>query len=225
MMRKVITIDGLAGSGKTTLARELAKKTGFMHLNSGLLYRGVAFLCLNAGISPRKETQIVSLVANKLPKLEVWNSEPRLIIENTDLTLELQGPDVSEAASLLSVHAGVRQLLLDAQKNAFPGYNLIAEGRDMGTVVFPAAHLKFFIQVDTQTRVTRRIKQLQNKGQSFSPSDIEREIIERDARDSERSVSPTVAASDAVGIDNSKLDLTQVVEIMYTAALAKGILS
>lgn len=232
MARPVVTIDGLAGSGKTTLARRFAERCGFVHLNSGLLYRAVGFLSLLERVDPNDETALVAMVRRHRIELVLESDRvPALRIDGIRRGDELQTPAVSEATSLSSQYAGVRAQLLAAQREAFPEYPLVAEGRDMGTVVFPDADLKFFVVAAEPVRVERRLTQLRSLGSGLAADEaalresIRIEIFERDQRDAHRSVSPTVAAVDAITIDNSSQTLTEVVESMYSHALTRGILS
>jgi cytidylate kinase len=210
--RLVVTVDGLAGSGKTSLSRALARELGCAHLNSGLLYRGVGWLCLQAGIDLDDEGAIKRVLDAHTVMLQ---GEGELLIDGVDRAAELTVPAVSEATSKTSRFPLVRGYLLEAQRCAFPGQGLVAEGRDMGTVVFPDAPHKFFVSASVEVRVQRRLTQLEeSRGQLFDEDAIRREIIERDERDTNRTVSPTRQATDAVGIDNSKGSIGLTVAVM-----------
>jgi len=225
--RQVITIDGLAGSGKSSIAAQLARRLGFVHFNSGLLYRAVAFGTRHRGISVDEEATIVRLIGEQRFEL-IWSRDcgAGLLIDGVPINVALVStPEISEATSLISRHSAVRDALLDAQRQAFVSHDLVAEGRDMGTVVFPSAALKFFVQANVDVRIGRRLAQLGMVGGDLEEhkKNIEREILARDQRDSSRAVAPTVAARDAILIDNSSRALTEVVENMYSHALAAGI--
>lgn len=229
--RKIITVDGLAGSGKSTLARLLAEKLHYAHLNSGLLYRAIGYLALQEKIDPGSEAQLKSV----LPKHQVLldgDDDGRGVVrlDGKDITKLIQKPEVSEATSLASQFPAVRQRLLELQRQAFPGRPMVAEGRDMGTVVFPDSPLKFFISADEKVRVARRLAQLMEH--AVDKSEIAREalsrtikieIAERDRRDSERSLAPTYAAADAMHIDNSSDPLEKVLGAMVSAARSRGL--
>ncbi len=232
-MRTVIAVDGLAGSGKTTLARHLSQATGFIHLNTGLLYRGVGWLTLQSGAPEDPTAQFCAdLLRNHLLELIVDSqSVSRLKIDGELRGDELLDPRVSEYASKCASHDSVRQALMDAQRNAFAGLPMVAEGRDMGTVVFPDAALKFFITADPGVRASRRMAQLEAQRGKMSDfelvalkSQLEQEITERDRRDQERPISPTKPAKDALILDNSAKTLTEMVEAMYDAASDRGLL-
>ncbi len=217
MARKVITVDGLAGSGKSTLSKLLAERLGYVHFNSGLLYRVIGYLAIQSGVSRDDEDAVLTVMQQK--KISLTKKDGLMIDGVTCPEPLIRTPDVSEAASKVAAHPKVREALIELQRTVFPEDNIVAEGRDMGTVIFPNADLKFFVTAATETRVKRRMAQL---GLTDEKSDlikqIEREIIERDKRDSERAVAPTVAAKDAVQVDNSSLPLAEVVQNMYEKA-------
>lgn len=233
-MRTIITVDGLAGSGKTTLSRLLAEKLRYAHLNSGLLYRAIGLLCVRAKVSGQDPAIVAPLIAAHKIELRSDPSDPcqgRIFIDNQDVTDLVRDPEVSRATSESSQHAVVRQALIGLQRQAFAGQPMVAEGRDMGTVVFPDAPLKFFVQADPQVRVARRFKQLYGS-QTLSASELEsltkkitEEVLDRDKRDSERELSPTRPAEDAILIDNSAQTLTAVAQSMYSHVLQSGLVS
>ena len=224
--RFVIAVDGLAGSGKTTLSRLLAQKLGFAHLNSGALYRGVAWLAREHGVSARDVTALQTLLSTHSLQLQRnANQEGRVFVDGRDITAEIGVPEISEMTSVLSQFQEVRKELFSRQRDAFPGVALVAEGRDMGTIVFPDAPLKFFIRASQSVRIERRLRQLGLDPATADPDglkalnrQIEMEIVERDERDSQRAVAPTVAAADAVQVDNSAETLTDVLQTMYSVA-------
>lgn len=233
-LRIVIAVDGLAGSGKTTLARHLSQETGFIHLNTGLLYRGVGWLAIKAQLSGEPDQAFYNDLVRK-HRLELVvdrDRVSRLKIDGVIRGDELHDPQVSEYASKCAPHESVRSALMDAQRGAFIGYPMVAEGRDMGTVVFPDAQLKFFITADPGVRAARRMAQLEAQRGGLSEaerlalkSQLEQEITERDRRDQERPISPTKPAQDAIILDNSAKTLTEMVKAMYDAASNRGLLN
>jgi cytidylate kinase len=232
--RIVVAVDGLAGSGKTTLARLLAERCGFAHLNSGQLYRAVALITLREKISGDDERALVAAIrAHRIElRAEGESGKARIYIDGRDESANVAHPEVSEMTSITSRHPAVRAELVAAQRGAFPGRSIVAEGRDMGTVIFPEAPAKFFITADQAVRVERRVQQLYGDRARLTPAElkslnqkIQIEIIERDQRDEHRSVSPTKAAQDAIAIDNTRDPLTVVLQRMYDILSSRGLLS
>lgn len=230
MDRKVVTVDGLASSGKSTISRLLAEKLGFVHFNSGLLYRAVGFIALQKGCSLTDPKALKKILTTHKISLELHNNEPTLCVDSAPFATEaeLAAPDVSEAASITSQFEVVREPLIAMQHNAFPGHNIVAEGRDMGTVVFPAAQIKFFVEATETVRAKRRLAQMVGAGATESErleleKQLKIEILERDKRDRERRLSPAIPASNAIIIDNSGVSLTQVVQNMYDLVSRSGL--
>ena len=230
-MRKVITVDGLAASGKTTIAKAIAQKLGFTFFSSGLIYRAVGLLCLQSGINPDDPIAVVAEMEKA--KIEVKFSaegDNLLYLNGQEISEKIFKPEVSEATSRSARHPEVRKLLFELQRGVFPGENIVAEGRDMGTVVFPDATAKFFVICDTEAVIDRRILQM-SKGKNLTAdqinllkSQMKIEILERDHRDKNREAAPTVPAADAETVDNSSADLTVTLNRVYSS-LAKRLIS
>lgn len=227
--RYVITVDGLAGSGKTALSKALAEKLGYVHLSTGLVYRALGWLSLVNGVEFEDTRGLLELLMLHAVEFRVEQGRSAaLYIDGIRGDERLHLPEVSEAASVTSRHAVVRQALLELQRQACPGRNIVVEGRDMGTVVFPEAPVKFFVQAAQEVRIARRVQQLEKdlglvSGDALNSlkRQIEIEIIERDERDSSRPVSPTIPAGDAILVDNSSQTLTEVSQNMYDAVLKR----
>jgi cytidylate kinase len=213
--RRVITIDGLAGSGKSSLAKALAARCGFYFLSSGLLYRAIGLL-VSKNIY---KNQIVTLDSD---------SKNRSIVKIDGLAVaeDLHTEAIGAFASKVAADPAVRKALISAQRESFPSKPIVAEGRDMGTVIFPEAPLKFFISAPAEVRAKRRMAQLNDKKAQNQPfEEILNEINARDLRDTERAISPTVAAADAITIENGPgVSLTEVVDKMYHFASSRGLL-
>ncbi len=206
----VIAIDGPSASGKGTVAKRVAEALGFHYLESGALYRLVALASLRQGVSASDETGLAELARG----LSARFSDDKIFYEDQDVTEELRGEACGRRASEVARLPRVRDALL-ARQHAFrepPG--LVADGRDMGTVVFPDAPLKVFLTASLAVRAERRYKQLKEKGIPASMSTLSRDLEERDARDANRAASPLVAARDAVQLDSSELSIDGVVNLI-----------
>ncbi len=214
--RTIIAVDGLAASGKSTLAKNLAKRLNFICFSSGILYRALAWAALRSEFKPERGDDL----ANFLASIEfTLSTDPKtgvvLKLNGQEPGQEIYGKEVSKYASILAAQTEVRKFLMPIQRQAFPGHSMVVEGRDIGTVVFPDADLKFFIRADIAVRVDRRFAQRCDLGDKALKSEIERELLERDQRDTQREFSPAIAAPDAIIIDNSAQTLTSVLENMY----------
>ncbi len=225
MTRRVLTIDGLAGSGKSSIAKALAVKLDWVPFSSGGFYRALALLVKRAGITNyRNGEEISRLLNHHRIELLYKSGITELCIDDVAVDEEIYTPQISELTSIVSALPEVRQALLAPQREIMPGFDIVAEGRDMGSVVFPDAKLKFFLKVAPELRIERRIRQMVGDRELSIPEykslkeKMKIEITERDARDSSRALSPTAPAANAVIIDNSEETLTEVVKKMYDRA-------
>lgn len=221
MARLVVTVDGFSATGKSTLSALLAQRLGWACLNSGRFYRGVAWIVRNAGGDPDSEEQAMELLMTAKLKFSSDSIRQTVVsVGGRDVTAELDSTFIADYTSRVSKHPLVRNYINKELYAAFSGENLVAEGRDMGTVVFPDATLKFFVVADARVRAQRRFGQLSAKNLQGSETveSISRDLEARDKRDAERVVAPTKPAEGAVIIDNSAAPLTQVVEKMYSLA-------
>lgn len=214
-MRQVITVDGLGASGKSALARLLAERLGFAHLNSGLLYRAAAFLAERAKLPLDDGAAVATEVSRHRIELR---HDPLLgsvvVIDGVLREAELMSRSISEGASQIAKHSVVRNLFLELQRAAFMPMGVVAEGRDMGTVVFPDAPVKFFVEARLAVRAARRVEQLSAKGQVADLDSVSTELAARDERDATRVTAPMRPASGAIIIDNSDAPLEETVEGM-----------
>lgn len=228
--RPVITVDGLAGTGKTTLSVRLAYHFGFVHLSTGLLYRTVGYLALQQNISRCDGGALAELVGNHEIRMFLSpERSARIILDGKDIFEELYTPDVSEATSEVAIHKEVRAALIGLQRDAFPGEGLVAEGRDMGTVIFPGAEVKFWIETDISVKVARRLQQFMEKEAGMSgerrqalEQSMQKEIFDRDRRDQERGLAPTLRTNDMIVIDNSVRPIEEVVAEMSKVLESRG---
>ena len=219
----VITIDGPSGSGKGTIARILARRLGWNLLDSGALYRAVALLALDLGL-PLTQPQAIARLANDLDiEFETSDGDTRTLLRGRCIDAELRTEATGEAASQVAQHPDVRTALLNRQRAFARPPGLVADGRDMGTVIFPGASYKFFLTASADERARRRHKQLKQKGISVSLRGLSREIADRDRRDSERSTAPLKPAEDAHQVDSSELDVDAVIALILENLAESGL--
>ena len=208
-MSTVIAIDGPAGSGKSTLAKALAHKLGYIYLDTGAMYRALTYLALQDKLDLADEKALSKLAQANPVRFKARGRELEVYIGNKEVTKEIRLPEVDKNVSEVSAHPRVREIMVAQQKAIGAEHDLVAEGRDMGTVVFPDATLKVFLSADAKTRAHRRYLQNKERAQvaGSSPSQSEEEIyqaiIARDAYDSQRESSPLKPAEDAVLLDSS----------------------
>ncbi len=206
----VVAIDGPAGSGKSTIARRVAEKLGFVYIDTGAMYRAVALLALRSGIGLTDADRLEPLAREA--EIEFEPGSPRVFLNGEDVTAAIRQPAVSPAASKVSAIPGVRRALVEKQRRMAALSNVVMEGRDIGTVVFPAAAVKVYLDATPEIRARRRVLELQSKGIPVDPEQTAREIRERDERDSTRADSPLVRAADAVLTDTTGMTVEQVEE-------------
>ena len=213
-MAKTVTIaiDGPAGAGKSTIARKLAAELGYYYVDTGAIYRTVAYFLDLLGISP-KDLDGVSRYIDELTVEIEYDEEGKqhMIMNGMDVTDEIRTPDISQKASLVSAHAVVRDMLLDMQRDVAKKHNVIMDGRDIGTVVLPRATVKIFLTASAEVRAQRRCDELLAKGQKANLAQVLKDIQQRDHQDMTRAVAPLKQAKDAVKVDTSDLDIDGVV--------------
>jgi len=212
----VVTIDGPGGSGKGSLALQIAKNLGFNLLDSGAIYRLAALKALRMGVDLEYEEKVVDVLSDLNIQFEVGDELSIPFLDGQDVSNEIRQESTGDAASVIARYAGVRKLLLKWQHGCFKAPGLVADGRDMGTIVFPTAKFKFFLYASVEIRTLRRFKQLIGMGISANIGDLQAEISERDERDRNRSESPLVPATDAIIVDSSLLDLAQVTDLVMS---------
>jgi cytidylate kinase len=213
-MKRVITIDGPCGAGKSTVARLVAEKLGFNYLDTGALYRAVALYLKRKGLSDSSPDEELS---NALRGLEISFRNGAVFINREDVSTLIRTPEVGHYASVFSARRPVRDFLLIPQRIFAEEYDTVAEGRDMGTVVFPQAWRKFFLDASVKERAKRRYEQLIQMGKDITLEEAFRDIQDRDKRDSQRAIAPLRKPEDAVYIDTTNLSIEETVQRIIDA--------
>ncbi len=213
-MRKIlIAIDGPAGSGKSTTAKLVARRLGYVYIDTGAMYRAVTLKVLSCGIDAADETAVVELTkATKISLVD--GGELRVILDGADVTAAIRSEDVTRNVSLVSSYATVRELMVARQREIGSAKGCVMDGRDIGTVVFPEAELKFYIVADIMERARRRQEELSDNGVELPIHQVVKDLKERDRKDSTRSSSPLRKADDAIELDTTKLTIEEQVEIV-----------
>ena len=210
-----IAIDGPAGAGKSTIAKRLAKELGFQYVDTGALYRTVAYFLDLLGVSPKDVDGVERYIDELTVQIEYdEDGTQHMIMNGMDVSKDIRTQDISQKASLVSAHAVVREALLDMQRNVAKNYNVIMDGRDIGTVVLPDADVKIFLTASAEVRAKRRTDELLAKGQSADFATVLKEIEQRDYQDTHRPIAPLKMARDSVKLDTSELDIDGVVAAM-----------
>ncbi len=213
----VIAIDGPSGAGKSTVARLLARRMGYIYIDTGAMYRSVGWKSKREGIDPGDEAALAGLCSRTEVTIKLDNSDPRFYVDGTDVTGEIRTAEMGMMASAVSRSPAVRTRLLVLQRELGRQGGVVMDGRDIGTVVFPDADVKFYLDASAEERGKRRYLELKAKGEGVELAQITREIRERDLQDSSRTIAPLKKADDALLIDSSNLTVDQVLERMETA--------
>jgi cytidylate kinase len=212
---RVIAIDGPAGSGKSTVARALASRLGLDYLDTGAMYRAVTFAALRRGVDPTEADRVARMV----PDLELDVSPEKVIVDGVDATIEIRGPEVSRAVSIVAANPAVRAEMVRRQREWVAARNGgVLEGRDIGTVVFPDAELKVYLTADPEVRAQRRSKEVTDLSYETVAADLAR----RDALDQGRDVSPLVEAPDAFVVDTTGLGVDQIIDVIAAQVQTGG---
>ena len=207
-----IAIDGPAGAGKSTIARRLAKDLGYYYVDTGAIYRTVAYFMDLWGVSPKDVDGVTRYIDELTVGIEYdEDGVQHMIMNGMDVTGDIRTQDIAQKASLVSAYPEVREVLLDMQRDIARKHNVIMDGRDIGTVVLPKATVKIFLTASPEVRAQRRTKELQAKGQKANYDQILKEIQQRDYQDTHRDIAPLKMARDSVKVDTSELDIDGVV--------------
>ena len=207
-----IAIDGPSGAGKSTIARKLAAELGYHYVDTGAIYRTVAYFLDLLGVSP-KDVDGVERYIDELTIGIEYDEEGKqhMIMNGMDVSGDIRTQDIAQKASLVSAHAVVREMLLDMQRDIAKEYNVIMDGRDIGTVVLPKATVKIFLTAAPEVRARRRCDELIAKGQKANYETVLKEVIQRDYQDTHRDIAPLKMARDSIKVDTSEMDIDQVV--------------
>lgn len=212
----IIAIDGPAGAGKTTTAREVAKQLGFSYLDTGAMYRALTWVAMQRHISPSDGVSLTALAQNFPLEFKPHDGQNKVFVDGVEVTNEIRTPEVTKAVSEVSAHKGVRDAMVQKQRELGQHGSIVAEGRDTTTVVFPRAQVKVFLDATVRQRAERRLKDLERMGLASSVEEQEADINRRDNYDSSRTHSPLTRAADAVVVDTSLLTIEQQVEMIVS---------
>jgi cytidylate kinase len=222
MQKLIIAIDGPVGSGKSTVARRVAEMLGYTHLDSGAMYRAVGLKALRCAVPLDSPERLAELAETAHIDLVPQDGRLLVILDGEDVTDAIRAPEVSHAASVVAVVPGVRHPMVAEQRRAGQAGGVVMEGRDIGSVVFPHADLKIFLDASAEVRAGRRQRELAEKGELLEFAKVLEDVHERDRRDREREMSPLVRAADAVVVDNTAMDAEETARVIVLLAKEKS---
>lgn len=217
----IVAIDGPAGAGKSTVAKLLAARLGYLYLDTGALYRAVAWKVRQRSLNPEDRAAVAALLPETRVEMIGADGTMRVLVDSRDVTEDLRMPEVTSYASVVSAIPAVREWLLPIQRAIGAAGAVVAEGRDIGTKVFPSADVKFFLEADAEVRAVRRHQELVAAGRPVALEDTRQDLSSRDSRDRSRDIAPLVAAPDAQHIDTTTTPADQVVDRMMAVIAAR----
>lgn len=220
---KNIALDGPAGAGKSTLAKNLAKALDYQYVDTGAIYRTIAYHYQMCGIGPRDRDNIHRFLGDAFIEVQYEDGVQHMFLNGRDVTEELRTPERSAFASVVSANSEVRKYLLQMQRQLGKRYNVVMDGRDIGTVVLPHADLKIYVTASAEVRAQRRLLELEVRGQKTSLQKVLADINARDAADMSRTVAPLKQAADAVLLDTTDMDAQQALEVALRLARERGL--
>ena len=216
-----IAIDGPAGSGKSTVAKQIAKKLNLLYIDTGVMYRAVGLYCLKNNIDIDKEEKIAFALKNMNMSIELLEGIQNIYLNGENVTEKIRTQEVGKAASDVAVILAVRQKLVQIQRDLAKGHNVIMDGRDIGTNVLPDASVKIYLNANIEERTKRRCNELKTLGKQYDKEQIKKEIIQRDENDKNRKYNPLKKAEDAFEIDSSCMNIEQVIEAILNVVKQK----
>lgn len=216
-----IAIDGPAGAGKSTVAKQVAKKLEFVYVDTGAMYRAIGLDCIRKGVDPMDEKAVVSVAENSDVTISYVNGEQAVILNGENVNGFIRTPEIGDAASKVSVYKRVREILVLLQQNLTSKSSVVMDGRDIASVVLPNADVKIYLDASVEVRAKRRFDELVAKGEKADLTTIEEEVRERDYRDMHRDNSPLVRVPEAVLIDSSEMGVDEVVNEIIKEAKKK----
>lgn len=215
-MSKCIAIDGPAGAGKSTIAKQVSADLGFIYLDTGAMYRAVALKAINEGINTKSQKDLENMISNIDITISHENNIQKIFLDGVDVSEAIRTPEVSAGASNVATIKEVRLKLVDLQRKIAADKDVVMDGRDIGTYVLPNADLKIFLTASVDERAKRRFEELLQKGQKVNFEEVKSDMIIRDKNDSSRAFAPLVKAPDAIEVDSTSMTIDEVVErIMY----------
>jgi cytidylate kinase len=217
----IIAIDGPSGAGKSTVSQKLADRLGYLYLDTGAMYRAVGLKCLRQKLDMDNPEELKTIVPDLKIELKKERDKLKVLLDGEDVSEEIRRPEMGMAASRVSRHRVIREKLWELQRKLGEKGGVVAEGRDMGTVVFPHAEFKFFVTASAEERARRRFKELTAKGFDVNYDKILAEVKERDEQDSKRELAPLKSAEDAIIVDTTEMTLEQVVDKLLKIILEK----
>jgi cytidylate kinase len=218
----IIAIDGPVASGKSTIARRVAELLGYLYLDSGAMYRAVALAADRGGVPLDDAARLEVLAREGRIELAMRDGKLRVLLDGEDVTEAIRSPEISQAASRVAEHAGVRKALVAAQRQMGAAGGVVMEGRDIGTAVFPNAGLKIYLDASLEERARRRMQDHVGRGEKITLEELVEQIRERDRRDRTREVSPLVQAADAVLVDSTALDIEETARVIALLACERA---
>ncbi len=213
----IIAVDGPSGAGKSTLSRALSRRLGYLEIDTGAMYRAMAWLARESGLDLADEQAVQAFCRSAEVELLQGNGSTRVMANGRDVTSEIRSPEISMLTSRISSLGPVREAMVTSQRRMGKKGGVILDGRDIGTVVFPDAELKFFLSASSEERGRRRFLELQAKGEQISLEETIQSVMQRDRQDSERELAPLRQADDAIPIDSTGLTIDEVVALMEQA--------